>query len=428
MSSLTPNHSLIIPDATDPVQQVRNDYATNLNIIDGMGGGHTIVDENGTDMPSEGKLQFTGGVQVSDDNVNGVTVVNVSGGNGLILDASIYSEEEKLVGVWTDGKPLYKKSYKATITSGTQWIDTGLDSGDEIVLSEGTLHQNNGIILTLASGDSSANAGINTFNVGVVTPDKWACLFRTNNNDARGALTLTLYYTKGSDVAGSGGFQAYGFTPIIYSDTERVIGVWRDNKPLYKKTWYFNSTIVINANTWTSLGISAGDIENVVMKETVDDEGRSNTVNYCGVRNSYISAYSNLATNIQVLTLYYTKTTDVAGSGDYNTLGVPTVHYSTDEQVIGTYFGKPLYQKTWDFGSNLVVSYNSWTNTIIKLSDYAIKSVISAVGNNATGGACWNSVDVSTEVSSYVALLCNRNGNSTIGVRYLTLQYTKTTD
>ena len=52
------------------------------------------------------------------------------------------------------------------------------------------------------------------------------------------------------------------------------------------------------------------------------------------------------------ITVWYTKTTDTAGSGSYTTLGVPAVHYSTDEQVVGTWIdGKTLYQKTCIYGS-----------------------------------------------------------------------------
>ena len=55
-------------------------------------------------------------------------------------------------------------------------------------------------------------------------------------------------------------------------------------------------------------------------------------------------------------TVQYTKTTDVAGSGDYNTYGVPTHHYSTSEQVIGTWTnGKPCYEITLE-GSGSYVS------------------------------------------------------------------------
>lgn len=38
---------------------------------------HTIVDESGTDLPDENRLQFTDGLKVSDDNVNGKTVVSL---------------------------------------------------------------------------------------------------------------------------------------------------------------------------------------------------------------------------------------------------------------------------------------------------------------------------------------------------------------
>lgn len=44
----------------------------------GGGSGHTIVDENGTTLPSESKLQFTDGLQAVDDNVNGKTVVSLA--------------------------------------------------------------------------------------------------------------------------------------------------------------------------------------------------------------------------------------------------------------------------------------------------------------------------------------------------------------
>lgn len=38
---------------------------------------HTIVNESGTDLPNESKLQFTDGLKASDDNVNGKTVVSL---------------------------------------------------------------------------------------------------------------------------------------------------------------------------------------------------------------------------------------------------------------------------------------------------------------------------------------------------------------
>lgn len=88
MATLTPNYNLSKPDASDQFDAFRQSYNDNMDIIDnnlgggGGGGGHTIIDENGSTMPTETALQFTGNVSVSDDNVNGRTVVNILGGGG----------------------------------------------------------------------------------------------------------------------------------------------------------------------------------------------------------------------------------------------------------------------------------------------------------------------------------------------------------
>lgn len=88
MATLTPNYNLSKPDASDQFDAFRQSYNDNMDIIDnnlgggGGGGGHTIIDENGSTMPTETALQFTGNVSVSDDNVNGRTVVDILGGGG----------------------------------------------------------------------------------------------------------------------------------------------------------------------------------------------------------------------------------------------------------------------------------------------------------------------------------------------------------
>ena len=81
MSTRTTNFGLYMPGPTDNFKDFQAEHNNNMKIIDQnlvSGGGHTIVDPNGSDMPPEGRLQFTGGVTVTDDNVNGVTVVDVT--------------------------------------------------------------------------------------------------------------------------------------------------------------------------------------------------------------------------------------------------------------------------------------------------------------------------------------------------------------
>ena len=83
MATQTTNYNLSKPEATDPFSQFRQSYNDNMDIIDqnlgggGGSGGHTILDGDGNALPQEDDLQFTGAVSVTDDNVNGRTVVNV---------------------------------------------------------------------------------------------------------------------------------------------------------------------------------------------------------------------------------------------------------------------------------------------------------------------------------------------------------------
>ena len=83
MATQTTNYHLEKPEATDPFGDFRQSYNSNMDIIDanlgggGGSGGHTILDPDGNSLPQEDDLQFTGAVSVSDDNVNGRTVVNV---------------------------------------------------------------------------------------------------------------------------------------------------------------------------------------------------------------------------------------------------------------------------------------------------------------------------------------------------------------
>lgn len=96
MATYTPNYNLEKPDASDDFGDFRASYNSNMDIIDqnlgGGGGGHTIIDPDGTAMPNRSKLKFTGSVSVTDDSVNNATVVNVSG-NELYLDNGLIGSD-----------------------------------------------------------------------------------------------------------------------------------------------------------------------------------------------------------------------------------------------------------------------------------------------------------------------------------------------
>ena len=157
------------------------------------------------------------------------------------------------------------------------------------------------------------------------------------------------YYLK--DVNGDG----QDFHPTIYSTDEREIGVWTDGKPLYQKTIDMGEVLSINANSWGVSNISGVtlNIDKIINVPLVHDASY-NFYGYLGgsVENDAEKHISFLnprgsVTLIRYVTLVYTKTTDSPGSGTWTPQGVPAHHYSTDEQVVGTWIdGSTLYEKT----------------------------------------------------------------------------------
>ena len=100
----------------------------------GAGGGHTILDTDGTSVAQESKMQFVG-ASVTDDATNGITKVAGAGLNQdsiddiadantqvpavIIGDANNYSTSEKVIGKWVDGKPIYQKTIRFSFSYGT---------------------------------------------------------------------------------------------------------------------------------------------------------------------------------------------------------------------------------------------------------------------------------------------------------------------
>lgn len=228
----------------------------------------------------------------------------------------------------------------------------------------------------------------------------------------------------------------------VYSEEERVIGVWTDGKPLYQKT-------IITTPEWSNglcnidvsnMNIDYGVIENGIV--LVGNEGRWLPHNYWQTSSYNIcTRYDNLDKIIQIkalgwsltdvkITLQYTKTTDSS-----NDIVVPQneiikpIHYSTEEQCIGTWInGSSIYQitLTWE-GST---STESWTDIpysaniseIINIDVVASFDGVYYVNTNPTLilSAGYNN-------NTQMAAINWATTHSSVKA-YITLQYTKTTE
>ena len=266
------------------------------------------------------------------------------GGSLLIQNAQIYSLDEKQVGVWIDNKPLYQKCLPFNNQNSTMLnIDVSALNIDKCVQISAYVN---------ATGYDARDYYDNS-------SDKLNAYFSRVNNtiDVRrgsgaaiGDGWAIIQYTKTTDRAGSGGYQAYGFSPIIYSEEEREVGVWIDNKPLYAKTYPLTNGVYISGSgaVLTSYIDNQSVIDKLIQATGIyspQNNACTSSV-FLARTNGAIKAWCSEAGTFDYINIFYTKTTDTAGSGSYNTLGVPNVHYTEDEQVIGTYLGKPLYQKT----------------------------------------------------------------------------------
>lgn len=413
MAQHTPNYGLEMPEATDDFKDFRASYNSNMGIIDnnlgggGGSGGHTIYDEAGNALPQESGMQFTGAVTVSDDSGNGRTVVNIESGGGSTFGFAI-DENNKL--------------FEGTINNFNQSLSyTATEDGIALCWYKGSVGTwqflaVNGVMLRL--GGDGTNTPV-SYSIPIRKGDTVSARYQSGSESCY--FWLSVYGIK----QGTNGI----FAPVIYSDTERKIGIWRDNKPLYQRTYDLGSEIAISNTSWQSLGISTSGFEMMPKCSGIASDGsfQSELLAWNNSGTLYVQTPRNSTGYVQYITLQYTKTTDTPGSGTWNTDGVPTVHYSTNEQVIGTWIdGKPIYQRTWDFsGSPVMLSYADWVDSGISASEN-IKSIISA--ELKYGVVNLASVEVGVNVDGYPIGFQKLDNLNTRGVSYCTLRYTKTTD
>ena len=293
-----------------------------------------------------------GGVKVDNESISidqsGTISAALSGLNEVNIDAVTLS----------DGQIL-----KYDATSG-EWVNASGGSGHTILDDDGiALAQEDDLqIKGVYSADNSED-GVTEVNVyREMTKSEFDLL---SDDEKKGFIRVT----DEPDIYADGHFQ-----PVIYSLEEREVGVWTDGRPLYEKTVDFGT---LPNNTTKTVSYNISDLDYFVKIQCVahnqngsrnipfvDDVYKSGDVLLDTIKSSgviRIISHNDLSSLTGEVTLQYVKSTDVAGSGSWTPQGVPTHHYSTDEQVIGTWIdGKTLYEKTLVFDNPTKDSYNTF--------------------------------------------------------------------
>ena len=363
--------------------------------------------------------------------------------------ADIYSTEEKEVGLWVDNKPLYQKvviinslpSSVATVVS----YPHGISNVEQICDYEGIINYGNGTVAKIDRFALSDNGtlGVNTSGGFTVNVNKTSINIIVGVDRSAISATFIIKYTKTTDTPWSGKFvpQGYGYVSSgdIYSFEERQVGVFADGKPLYQKT--VDCGVLPNNTSVNIVSVSGWNIENLVdlwgacksssslsaFRPMPLASGETNPPNNSirvDINNSYLRVvtYNDWSGYEGFVTIQYTKTTDIAGSGEYVPSGDKAVHYDDTEQVIGTWFGETLYRKSLKLPSTITCPNNSWVDTGLTIQNVSRVINGEVLRNGTQNFALSINIDNSAvKVQSYYNSTLTLDSNT-----YITLEYTKT--
>lgn len=235
-----------------------------------------------------------------------------------------------------------------------------------------------------------------------------------------------------------GGQAVDGFPPLIYSDEEREVGVWRDGKTIYQKAFVFSNSLIISNTAWTSIGILASSInaESYIRCFALSETGTLLDAMNVATIDSYIAltSWRNGDTiAVKTVVIQYTKTTDTPGSGTWTIQGALAHHYSTEEHIIGTWIdGKPLYEKTVYCGDFTGSGNKEIAHNISNLG--RVVKMFGAFNEGTTRFplpiVMWGSAvtyQTRLAVTDTNIIISRDTAAQSVNI-YVTLQYTKTTD
>lgn len=244
--------------------------------------------------------------------------------DGVGFPPLIYSTDEREVGVWYNGKPVYaltvhNDTLAPEVNIETNIADLSAYNIDTVVSIDATDH----MIRSAGSVNRwMPNASyLETF----YDPSSKYLKFRQSYaGSASNDLYITLLYTKTTDVAGQGKWTTDGVYARHYSTSEKVIGTWIDGKPLYEITYDTGS---INAGSTKSVDISSLNIDYV---SEIKGCGYSSQYNqslplpFVHSQSIYVISVNTVSSNANLqiatgsgvslskssITIQYTKTTD----------------------------------------------------------------------------------------------------------------------
>ena len=279
---------------------------------------------------------------------NGTTTFGLPKRLGMPYNAdALYDTSERVVGIYTDGKPLYKKviNFGALPNAKSKEVAHGITNinASSFKLVQAFANRPNDTItipfLNLTSLSGAINLLVTTTNVKITTGED-----RSNST-----AFVYLYYTKTTDstrTLPSAGHSADGngvfciragvsgdANTHVYSTTEQIVGEWIDGKTIYEKTIVdtlpvtetngvraskqiptgtnISKITAVSAFCYSSTGVIC-PLYGSVVSSRENDVGYQVRSNTASTNNNSITVYNanNIWNGIEVIfTIQYTKTT-----------------------------------------------------------------------------------------------------------------------
>ena len=276
--------------------------------IDGLNNSSGI-----TELPIA-SAEILGGIKVGENleiTEDGTLNAKASGTSVLSPGAVLYDTEEKIIGKWINGKPLYQKVIPFTTTlQNNVWIETPELIDDKEQIIQAFVVHSLSYMSVMGNTDRDASNYIRIWNM---------------RNTTLNITHVVIQYTKTIDAENSFNIgmieninleQNIDFSSI-YSTDERIVGSWINGKPIYKKTFIVPDFNFSQSKEFTD--DSFIEIEFIIGAEMYDLT--SSTVRFVPMGAKKINSntiglyYKNDSwNNIDAYTLQYTKTIDEENS------------------------------------------------------------------------------------------------------------------
>ena len=358
--------------------------------------------------------EVLGGVKIGENltiTEDGTLNAEASGSSVLSPGAVIYDTEEKIIGKWINGKPLYQKAGEID----TSIIDKIIyQSKDPYISIIPPMNQNEtDEIKITAAGVTSGGIAYNAFDKSYTgyevcwyhnTLPTWIQVqFKTEpkkiNKIKIGQEIATPAFFKTYIIQGSN-------DGTTYTDIATFVENYHSAGQIYEHTFdnensYSYYRIYFPDNGGTVAGVSVEEID------------------------LFEIDYTDVIT-------YYTKTADAENS--FNIGMVENINleqnidfsniYSTDERIVGSWVnGKPIYQKVINLSETVVLHSSVWTNIVMIENMEKIIDIECIRGNELNDGRLrWNCLN------NYICGAAEEDNFNIRSDTTIILKYIKTTD